>query len=129
MSNSNSNQGLSSTSVVVASTPQMTREQLEAKIAALEAAALEASTKKQTLTVKIPDSYMTLVPDKTGNIAKGAIGLYGLGIRPVSLYANQWEVLAAQGIQKVLDFIKANEGKTTKDGRPIINRKAKVDAV
>lgn len=65
----------------------LTKEQLIAKIAAMQ----EAAQRKVTFKVS----------------EKGAVSAYGLGRFPVTLYAGQWERLA-QEMPNVLAFIEAN---------------------
>jgi hypothetical protein len=48
---------------------------------------------------------------------KGGVSVYGLGRFPVTLYAESWEALLADGGKQVLDFIKANAASVTRKQR------------
>lgn len=74
----------------------MSKEQLIAQIAAMQAKAQRSISCKVT----------TTKPDGTGT--NGAVSVYGLGRFPITLYAGQWERLASE-IPAVLAFIQANE--------------------
>ena len=75
----------------------LTREQMAARIAELEA----RIAKSGTLRFKVSE--------------KGAISVYGLGRFPVTLYVEQWERLLSH-IDDLRDFIHANrEQLKTKD--------------
>ncbi len=77
----------------------MTKTQLEAKVAELEAA-VAAANKPRKLSLKVG--------------AKGGVSLYGVNARfPVSLYAQQWERVLAHA-PKILAFIVANESELSR---------------
>jgi hypothetical protein len=75
----------------------MTKEQLVAMVAALQAKGQRSLTCK--VTAKKPD----------GSGTDGAISVYGLGRFPITLYAGQWERLAAEMQEVIIPFIAANE--------------------
>jgi hypothetical protein len=76
---------------------ELTREQMAARIAELEA----RIAKSGTLRFKVSE--------------KGGISVYGLGRFPVTLYVEQWETLLSH-IDELRDFIQANrEQLRTKD--------------
>jgi hypothetical protein len=41
---------------------------------------------------------------------KGAVSVYGLARYPITLYANQWEILLSQA-EQILDYIEANRAR------------------
>lgn len=77
----------------------MTKEEMIARIAQLEAEAQAAKDKPRSLSFKVS--------------AKGALSVYGMGRFPVTLYSEQWEKLS-DAMPQILDFIKDNAGTLTR---------------
>ena len=77
------------------------RAELDAMQAKLDAANAKLAQKAtaKAITFKVSD--------------KGALSAYGLGRFPVTLYASQWERLAAH-MDELQAFMKANEGLLTR---------------
>ncbi len=75
--------------------------QMAQQLARLEAenkALKEAQTKAGKISLKVSE--------------KGALSVYGMGRFPVTLYAEQWETLLAEGqVKSIKDFIVANKSK------------------
>lgn len=73
----------------------MTKEQLVAHIAKLEAAA------KAKVTLKVTE--------------KGAVSLYGIGRFPATYYRSQWDTILAN-VDTIRDFIEANASRLSVKG-------------
>lgn len=77
---------------ILANVSKMSREQLEALVAA-QAEKLAKATAPRALSLKVSE--------------KGALSLYGMGRFPVTLYRGQWERLLAHS-GEITAFIEAN---------------------
>ncbi len=76
---------------------EMTKEQMRAEIAKLQAEISKAAQAERT-------SFSLKVSEK------GAVSAYGMGRFPVTLYAGQWETLLANA-EQIKAFIQANKAK------------------
>lgn len=84
-------------SIDVSNNPAMAALVAKFQATLAENAALKASKRGGGGTVTVKSSALIGETAKDGSPGKGTVGFYGLGVRPITGYANQWAKMVNHG--------------------------------